>query len=148
MCLIVDVNIAHKVLISKDDPDFLPVREALFTTKKPPATLVYGGKLYIENTNRECRLAILELNRAGRTRSVSNVKIEAEIVKLEELCRCRSNDIHILALARVANVRLLCSQDEALSTDFTSKEIIDKPRGNVYRKASHRRLIVKHCKNK
>ena len=148
MCLIVDVNIAHKVLISKDDSDFFPVREALFTTKKPPATLVYGGKLYIENTNRECRLAIQELDRAGRTRLISSMKIEAEVLKLEELRLCRSNDIHILALARVANVRLLCSQDEALAKDFTSKEIIDKPRGNVYRKASHHRLIVKHCKNK
>ena len=51
--------------------------------------------------------AIQELDRAGRTRSISSMKIEAEVVKLEELRLCRSNDIHILALARVANVRLL-----------------------------------------
>ena len=62
--------------------------------------------------------------------------------------RCRSNDIHVIALAQISGARLLYSNDQALHEDFGNKLLIDRPRGKVYstneRKDftnAHRRLL-------
>jgi hypothetical protein len=58
---------------------------------------------------------------------------------------CRSNDLHIIALARVARVGLLCSRDQALADDFTNRTLIANPRGRVYKYARHRTLLPQFC---
>ena len=45
---------------------------------------------------------------------------------------CRSNDEHVLALARVSGARLLFTNDRALQQDFRDREIIGGTRGRVY----------------
>lgn len=49
------------------------------------------------------------LEQAGRARKIADNPIEAELGKVTELGICKSNDPHILALARAGNVRLLCT---------------------------------------
>lgn len=147
MCLIVDVNVASKVLLTPDDPDFRDVHTSLFKNKKPKASLVYGGKLVDEySRNLAVRRMIAVLDRAGRTRKIDNDSIEKEIEIVIQTGLCISNDKHIIALARVGKVRLLCSHDKALHTDFTNKALLDKPRGKVYQNRRHQKLLEKFCK--
>jgi len=147
MCLIVDINVAEAVFLKEDDPNFCEVHKLLFTTTSSPVRLVYGGKLTEEyKKNGDVFRVLLALDRAGRTRTVPGALIEAECAVIGKLPECTSNDIHILALARVGNVRLLCSNDQALRNDFKNKALLDKPRGKVYSDPSHKLLLVRFCK--
>jgi hypothetical protein len=122
-------------------------RSSLFKNKKPMARLVYGGKLVDEyNKNLAVRRMLAVLDRAGRTRRVDDDSIEKEIDMVTRIGSCISNDKHIIALARAGNVRLLCSHDKALHTDFTNKALLDKPRGNVYQNRRHKKLLERFCK--
>src|ERR1700677_2899399 len=101
MSLIIDINIAHRVLIAEDDPDFGSVRNAIFTTTKTPARVVYGGELGREYERSESlRRSILALDRAGRARKVPDQAVDSETERVKGLGMCQSNDTHIIALAR------------------------------------------------
>lgn len=45
---------------------------------------------------------------------------------------CKSNDSHVIALARVGGARLLYTNDSDLQRDFVRSDLIDNPRGKVY----------------
>ena len=146
MCLIVDINVAHKVLLVSDDPDFKDVHICLFTNSNPKASLVYGGKLTDEySTNHEIVKKLVELDRAGRARKVDDDHVNKEMEWIIQSELCKSDDEHIIALARVSSVRLLCSHDKDLHSDFTNKALLDKPRGKVYQKPRHKNLLRKFC---
>lgn len=146
MCLIVDVNIAREVFGGSEDPDFSVIRQALFQKASNSVKLIYGGHLRVEYLRIDAvRRALRVLDQAGRAKQISDAQVNAEQAAVEEMGICVSNDTHIIALARIANVRLLCSHDQALHTDFTSKKLIDEPRGKVYQKAAHKHLIKKFC---
>ena len=62
---------------------------------------------------------------------------------------CKSNDVHVLALALVSGARLLYTNDTALIDDFGNREIVARPRGKIYTTArntavtdAHRRLLA------
>ncbi len=65
--------------------------------------------------------------------------------------KCKSNDVHVLALARASGARLLYSHDNALGEDFKNRDLMPTKvhkRGKVYRtdrsdvfKASQRTLL-------
>lgn len=146
MCLIVDVNIAHKVFLATDNPDFKDVHKALFTDNKPIASIVYGGKLVDEYARNSQIIRVLaQLDRTGRARKVDDDLIRKEMETVVQINLCQSNDEHIIALARIGKVRVLCSHDKALHTDFTNKKLIDKPRGKVYQKSKHVKLLWRFC---
>ena len=146
MCLIVDVNVAQEVFSNSDDPDFSVIRHALFQKESNSVKLVYGGYLRVEYLRMETvRRALRVLDQSGRIIQISDAKVNTEQKLIEHLNICVSNDTHIIALARVAKVRLLCSHDQSLHTDFTNKKLIDEPRGKVYQKATHKHLIKKFC---
>ena len=88
---------------------------------------------------------LLRLDQAGKARQVANSEVDAETQRLAVGNFCVSDDPHIIALARVGTVRLLCSDDEDLATDFTNKDLIGNPRGSVYKRAEHAHLLDKHC---
>ncbi len=148
MCLIVDVNIAPKVLLPINDADFKHVQERLFAMHGLTATLVYGGHLKVEYERIQSIWPFLRrLDQMGRVRIVDSSLVEAEQEQVLALGLCCSDDPHIIALARVSNVRLLCSEDGDLAADFTNKDLIDEPRGKVYKKAAHRHLIAEFCQS-
>ncbi len=142
MCLIVDANVAVQVFASIGTTDFSPVQEALLNGE---AVGVYGGKLKDEYfAIKKIRKIILELDRKGSLRKVSDASVSAATRKVDNEGRCCSDDSHIIALARVSEVRLLCSHDHALHADFTNPRIL-RPPGSVYQNPSHRQLIRRHC---
>ncbi len=148
MCLIIDINIAHKALLTDSDPDFSIVYACLFTGKPYKARLVYGGKKFLEELakNNAVISIIAALDRAGKAIKIDDNSVDEEEQKIAASGLCTSNDEHIIALARVANVRLLCSHDQALHVDFTDKKLLDTPRSKVYQDTTHKDLLRRFCK--
>ena len=142
MCLIIDANVVHKVF-PHPTSDFAPVHSAVVGGG---ARIVYGGKLTREYEKMTSfRRYLLRLDQQGRARQVPDAKVDAETARVACAGRCVSDDPHIIALALVGQVRLLCSEDADLETDFTNTALLRKPRGNVYKRAAHAALITKHC---
>jgi hypothetical protein len=142
MCLILDANCLHKVFPSTDK-EFLPIKNAITAGG---AKLVYGGtKLLVEYKKvATAWRMIVALDRAGRTRKVNDSEVDAIESKLKAAGQLQSDDPHVIALASVSGVRLLCSHDQDLHADFTNPNFL-QPRGSVYQNANHKHLIRQHC---
>lgn len=141
MCLIVDASVATLVFSPQPHEDFAPVWQALSTSR---AVAVYGGKLTEEYGKLPTVLRLLvELDRRGAVRKVSDRDVEAAAGRFSRRS-LRSDDAHILGLAEVARVRLLCSHDKELHADFTDPALL-QPQGSVYQNTGHSHLIRKHC---
>ncbi len=72
----------------------------------------------------------------GRIKLFDKREVERNQSQLSGL---NSDDPHIIALAQVANVKLLVSSDQNLHADFKNSELIDS--GKVYQTKSHSRLL-------
>ena len=148
MCVIVDNNVRDRVFLRPEDKDFRKLHSCLFGKGRPAVRIVYGGKLRREYFQRDkIKELLLELVRAGRARTVDDHSVDQEMATVIEGGLCRSDDEHIIALARVGNVRLLCTDDEPLKRDFKNQSLIDKDRGRVYGRASHQHLLDRFCGN-
>jgi hypothetical protein len=144
VCLIVDANALSLTLDAAGENDFTPVWTALMRGR---ARAVYGGELAREYARvAKLRDLIVQLDRAGRMRQVDSAAVDAETTVVESEQCCASDDPHIIALARVSQVRLLCSHDKALHTDFTNPNVL-RPRGSIYQRPEHEPLIAEHCKS-
>lgn len=143
MCAILDANVVSKVFGSDRSPaERPPVGVKFFQwIDSGNGQLVIGGKVATElcrneNFNRWAQQKVL----AGRLLSFDKeAKTETrrlETQKQSKQMRFASNDLHILALAKVSGARLLYSEDKKLQRDFT--EIL---RGKVYSKANHQHLF-------
>lgn len=136
MCLIVDANRASLVFSSQPGPDFSPLWDWL---NGPDGRLVYGGKLAEELVKvRHAASLLQELLRAGKAHLADRSKVDHETARLQG--RCRSNDPHVLALARVTGARILCTRDDDLIADFTDRALL-RPKGKVYQRAQHATLF-------
>ena len=140
MCIIIDNDVAARVLI-QDDPEFEPIRKRL---EKSRIRIAYGGKLRDElYGNLGVRRELSRLDGAGRARLVPDQSIEEQYALLD-LTLCKSNDAHIIALARAAKARVLVSNDKNLWADFKNHQLVSNPSGKVYvyknRRAAERLL--------
>ena len=146
MCLIVDNSVRDRVFFKTDDRDFQDLHSCLIGDGLPPVRIVYGGELrreYLKSQKAIKRL--VELDRKGQARAVSDALVDEEAARLRASGQCRSNDVHVIALARVGKVGLLCACDNDLKRDFKTKALIDKPRGKVYDRRSHKELLREFC---
>jgi len=110
MCAILDANVAHEVFTT---PQTEAGREFLRWLTKRQGRLVVGGKLRRELArHRAAERWIVEGIRAGRVRAARNDDIDKLAKELAG--SCRSDDPHIIALARISGARLLYSNDRAL----------------------------------
>jgi hypothetical protein len=143
MCLIIDNDVVAQVLLKPNDPDFSPVSERLFGRKKGLWRLVYGGRLLTEyrgNYNVVRVLAILDQRGAARQFSSDEIRVaESDLSKEANFI---SNDLHILALARISNARPLISHDKDLHRDFKNPKILNAPRGSVYQYKSQTKTTL------
>ena len=141
MCLIVDANVAALVFSFEPDKSFQPIWEALWKNR---AVAVHGGRLTVEYRRiARIRNILLELDRKGVLRKLLDSVVNAAEAEFSDL-KLKSDDPHILGLAKVSQVRLLCSRDVALHADFTDTQLL-RPAGNVYQNSTHTHLIRKHC---
>lgn len=139
MPTIVDANCCAKAFSTPPDPEFAPIAKALFTRR---ATLVCGGRLQREylRVNVAAR-ALKTLEQAGVLKILDPQAVDKLEYQLAAQKACVSDDQHVIAIAQLANARLLCSHDQALHHDFLNKQLIDHPRGSVYQDSSHGHLI-------
>jgi hypothetical protein len=83
MCIIVDADVAARVLLSSNDEKYGRLHKALFGSKRPRATLIYGGQLAREyRLSSAFKRALAELDRAARARTVPDSTVDAEAVVL------------------------------------------------------------------
>lgn len=142
MCLIVDANLASKVLCRKPPYEYQPVIDWLLLPLKA-GCLAVGGEVARElYKDGACRRFVKDLWDAGRAAIFASSLVDAETTAVAALCR--SNDAHVIALARVSGARILCSDDGLLRDDFRDTSLVADPRGRVYRHANHRRLLYKY----
>jgi hypothetical protein len=158
VCLIIDNDVVHRVLLIPDDQDFCDLHASLWGNRGVHAIVVYGGKLLAEyQVSRQVLRKLAELDRAGRARRIPSDRVDEETARVIKSGLCISNDSHVVALARVSDVRLLCSNDKDLHEDFMNKRLIEAPRGKVYKgreegaspgrlaRRRHTRLLAKFC---
>jgi len=144
MCLILDTDVVHLVY-PRPFPQFVPVHRAV---SGKSARLVYGGELRREYQRMQEFWRILyRLDQEGSARAVPDNAVDAEAQHISQTGLCGSNDPHIIALARVANVRLLCTDDRRLMSDFRNAALLSNPRGHVYTRATHADLIRTKCRH-
>jgi hypothetical protein len=139
MCLIVDANVGAD--IANSDSEAIPILEWLDSGS---GTIAIGGQLPAElNRHGRLRKKLVEYTRSGACKVYSKHKIEDQYSRIDRK-KMTSNDIHILALARVSGCRLLFSRDHALSQDFRNRSIIpprDGQAGRIYRDRRDRNLL-------
>lgn len=141
MCLIVDADVAGLVFANPPHADFAPVADWLHNPRKD-GCIVFGGQLREELERvRRASSYLLELNRAGRARLVPDAAVTAEEDCVSASGLCDSDDWHVIALARVSGARTLCSHDRALQRDFRNHRLISGPRGSIYKRPEHERLL-------
>ena len=146
MCAIVDANVGHEVFGPSESEAGVFLLNWLDRGGGP---LVVGGRLLAElgrNTGfvRWLRTA----QRVGRARAASEEDVASEMETLQTQGVCRSNDEHVIALARVSGARLLFTNDNALQDDFRDRQIIGGTQGRIYTtqlggrvRSTHRRLL-------
>lgn len=139
MCLIVDASAAGQFLARSS-----PLTDWLLGKKGNPR-LVASGALREELVKLgDVRRLLTELNRAGRLRSADADRLRQEEGRLRVGGRCRSNDIHVLALAIVTGARTLATFDNALANDFKNADLVSRPRGNIYRDPARHSRLLRH----
>ena len=130
MCTILDANVAHEILDRNVSAAGKAFRDCIDSRK---AKLLLGGKLRQELSRQTgLREQLRGMILAGRIKSINDQKVNREAQSLRNQGLCRSNDFHIIALARLGGARLLYSNDKDLHQDFKNKKLIDKPRGKIY----------------
>jgi hypothetical protein len=138
MCVIIDANIIGLVFSSPPQPDYIPLVKWLFSGD---GVLVTGGLNEEEITRcKAVRTTITNLKQAGKAFYVNIAEINNECELLKS--KCRSNDPHVLALAKISKARTLCSNDEELHQDFKDLSIIPNPRGKIYQSDKHQHLLI------
>lgn len=136
MCVIVDTDIVAELWEIGGTPIGRALREAI---EEDGLLLAVGGdEFYDELANGSGRMQewIRELSYTGSLTEVDSALVNHEAEAIRKMrstgtLRVRSNDIHLLALARIAGARLLFSRDRKLRDDFKDPLLINGPRGKV-----------------
>ena len=131
MCAILDANVVHEVFSDRRPPAGIGFYNWINSSK---GGLLAGGK-NLDELNRgssKFKQWAVEAVRQGRLQIEPPEAMEEEIRAVQRVGDLRSNDVHVIALARVSHVRLLYSNDAKLQEDFDDKILIDRPRGKVY----------------
>ena len=77
-----------------------------------------------------------ELQRRNKLKEISAQDVQEKADELED--RIESDDPHIIALAIIADVKVLVSNDRRLHEDFKNRNLVG---GKVYQTRSHSRLL-------
>ena len=116
MCAIVDANVRDEVFGNAASPAGKFFLDWLTSGK---GKLVVGGRLRQELAdNHSFTQWFQQAALAGRVINVKDVEVESATLEIESQEICRSNDPHIIALAKTRGTQLLFTNDELLQLDF------------------------------
>ena len=136
MCVILDVNNIGKFNEPADE-DMKPAwnwldrqngKIAYASTKKFEEEWERGGGIQLRR----------ELQRRSKLKEISAQDVQEKAAELEG--KIESDDPHIIALAIIADVKVLISNDRRLHEDFKNRNLVG---GRVYQTKSHSRLLRK-----
>ncbi len=136
MCVILGVNLIGRFKKDPVDEDMKPVHQWL---ERKNGKIVYSDT---EKFRREWDKGggytlRRQLQRRDKLKLVSDQDVQEEIKKIED--KIKSDDPHIIALALIAEVKVLVSKDNKLIADFK----VQVSQGKVYKTKSHRHLLTK-----
>ena len=138
MCAIIDNDVIHQLF--GDDPTEPALYFLRWLSRRNGGIIVAGGRLHRELAQNPKYLQFFtDRFGAGRARTVDNPLVDAEEETVRAL-RPRSNDTHVLALARLSGARLLFTNDEDLKRDFANPDIIPGTPGQIYTTNRGRRV--------
>ena len=140
MCIIVDTNKLGAFLADPPDDDSRPIHKWL---DRGVGSIVYstGGRFAKEIQDR-AKTKLENYVRAGRAKLIPGNLFAGDERNLNARADLRSDDPHVLALARAAGVRLLYTADRNLISDFKDRSFIDRPRGKVYSGVRNANLLT------
>ena len=140
MCVVLDSNKIGDFL--KKKPDMLPIHNWLKTQN---GKLVYSDHPKIKSeikAHHNILLFLRERRKVGQAKWIASKLVEQKKKEIKQRAtkqryKLKSNDIHILALAKASGSRLLCSEDQKLHQDF--KKMIND--GSIYQNKNHKKLL-------
>ena len=93
------------------------------------------------------RKKFMNYAQSGSAKRIPCDKLKEKEIEYRESTLLKSDDPHILALAKAAGARLLYTNDRDLMKDFKNRLILNKPKGKVYSRKSNADLLHKSiCK--
>ena len=133
MCMILDNDTWGDFLAQK--PDMQPIHDWL---KQKNGKLVYSNHQGFQELSKKYQKSLSEYSRAGQAHLVPGEEVEKEIKEIEKEHNIKkSNDRHILGLAKAFNIKVLCTKDKRLHQKF--KAIIG---GRIYQNKNHQHLLT------
>lgn len=139
MCIIVDANMLGMFLADGENVDAGPIHAWL---RRGKGVVVYStGRTFAKELGRRARDRLAQYVRAGMAVRVSEERFHEDVRFLRT--RIRSDDPHVLALARASGARILYTADHRLMDDFKDKRFIDEPRGKVYTGAANAKSLAR-----
>lgn len=146
MCAVVDADCWHEVF-SESRPE---AGEAFYRwIERGHGRALVGGALLREDLGEAYVNLIAELQQKGVVVRVDDAAVDEAAARLTEEGQCRSNDAHIVALAKVGRATLLYSNDSDLHRDFTNPaplkggKIYSTQRSKDFR-PGQRKLLARH----
>lgn len=134
MCIILDSNNFAK--FKNKDRDIRPVLNWL---ERKNGKIAYSNTERFKKEWKKGGINYLDLFRNGELKLVSDQEVLEEQGKLED--EIKSNDAHIIALAIVAEVKVLVSGDRNLCADFKNPNLVG---GKVYQNKTHAHLLSRY----
>lgn len=139
MCVIIDACLAGQIFKAPWHCDFVPLWDWIL---QKDGCIVFGGRLATELERvKEGARRLRLLSASGKAQRVDAGIVNAEETNLKATGLCKSNDPHVIALARISRARVLCSGDKALHADFTNPNLVSAPKGRVYQNATHAKVL-------
>ena len=138
--MIVDTNRIGVFLKNPPNEDTRPIHTWM---QRGQGAIVYStGSVFARELKPRARRRFLEWTRAGWARPIPADEFKHDERALWRSGLMKSDDAHILALARRSGARLLYTCDSDLIGDFKNKQLIDQPRGKIYTRAANRDLLT------
>ena len=141
MCIIVDASCLGEFLSDPVNEDAAPIHKWL--TNRGGRIIYSTGGAFEREVGRQQRNRLTAYVRAGQARVIPAGQFASDEQALRARTDRRSDDPHVLALARATSVRLLYTNDRNLIEDFKNKKFIDHPRGKVYSRAANAGLLTR-----
>ena len=145
MCLIVDASVVNELVANK--------------TKRSKVFLEFQSKRRIRiatcsdlKKEHKGNTAVIDFFRRIKQNNllddIDDEQIDAEKDLVAKAAQPKSNDLHVLALARISGARVIATDDRALQEDIGNKKLLDAPRGKVFSNENQRHLFSgRYCQS-
>jgi len=145
MCIIIDASVAG-IFMSRAPEHVQHAKPVHDWLDSGGGRIVYGGKNREELARvNEVMFYIQELRKEGKAHPIPDEQVNEDEERVTKMGIIRSDDPHVLALARVSHARLLFANDPPLENDFGNTRIVPSPKGKVYKGYKGHKALLMLC---